>query len=72
MFINLIDNAIKYTNKGSITIESFVNSYGNIQADITDTGIGISSAYLNKILILSSKKNKVTQDLTKVLDLVYL
>ncbi|MFZ1291104.1 MAG: ATP-binding protein [Melioribacteraceae bacterium] len=49
MFINLIDNAIKYTNKGTITIESFVNPYGNIQVDIIDTGIGISSAFLNKI-----------------------
>ncbi|MBK8944056.1 MAG: PAS domain S-box protein [Ignavibacteriae bacterium] len=49
MFINLIDNAIKYTNKGSISIESFINPYGNIQVDIIDTGIGISSAYINKI-----------------------
>ena len=49
MFINLIENAIKYTNKGSITIESSQNPFGNIQVDITDTGIGISQDYISKI-----------------------
>lgn len=49
MFVNLIENAIKYTNKGSITIESSQNPFGNIQVDITDTGIGISSDYISKI-----------------------
>lgn len=49
MFTNLIDNAIKYTKTGTISVESFVNNYGNIQVDIVDTGIGISTEYMHKI-----------------------
>ena len=30
MFINLVENAIKYTNSGSITIDAYLNNYGNI------------------------------------------
>ncbi len=46
LFVNLIDNAIKYTEKGSIRIKAFQNYLGKIQVDITDTGIGISEKYL--------------------------
>ena len=49
MFINLVENAIKYTNSGSITIDSYLNNFGNIQVDIIDTGIGISEEFLHKI-----------------------
>ncbi len=49
IFINLIDNAIKYTHKGKIVIKVFKNENGQIQVDIIDTGIGISEEYLPKI-----------------------
>jgi two-component system phosphate regulon sensor histidine kinase PhoR len=40
MFINLIDNAIKYTEKGSIQISASPES-DHVKFDISDTGIGI-------------------------------
>jgi PAS domain S-box-containing protein len=46
---NLIDNAIKYTNKGFVTLILFRNEVDNIMIDIVDTGIGINTAFLEKI-----------------------
>lgn len=48
IFANLIDNALKYTNKGKIEI--VVKNAGNsVVVEVADTGIGISSEYLPKL-----------------------
>ncbi len=46
VFTNLIDNAIKYTSKGKISLRLYESSSGNINIDVADTGIGIEAAYL--------------------------
>ncbi len=47
-FQNLIDNAIKYTDKGSVEIS--VNKIDNkVSIDIKDTGIGMSETYVKKL-----------------------
>ena len=48
MFINLIDNAIKYTDKGEITV-SVKHDQEKIIIEIVDTGIGIPKEHLNRI-----------------------
>ena len=48
MFINLIDNAIKYTEEGEITL-SITENNGLIVINVRDTGIGISNEYLPRI-----------------------
>jgi len=48
LFINLIDNAVKYTRKGKIKIEvAFANHRVNIK--VLDTGIGIPEEHLDRI-----------------------
>jgi signal transduction histidine kinase len=48
IFVNLVDNAIKYTNSGSVNIT--VNKNGEyISTDVVDTGIGISEEYLKDL-----------------------
>ena len=49
LFANLLENAIKYTNHGSVKIRTQLNNLGNIQVDIEDTGIGISNDYLPRL-----------------------
>ncbi len=49
IFMNLIDNAIKYTLKGKIVIKIYGKKPGKIYVDIIDTGIGISEEYLPKL-----------------------
>ncbi|GBD91849.1 autoinducer 2 sensor kinase/phosphatase LuxQ [bacterium BMS3Abin04] len=49
IFINIIDNAIKYTKHGKIIVKAFKNNFGKVQVDVTDTGIGISEDYLPNI-----------------------
>jgi PAS domain S-box-containing protein len=46
LFANLIENAIKYTHVGSVTIKTFTNEFGKIQVDVKDTGIGMAEKYL--------------------------
>ncbi len=47
-FQNLIDNAIKYTNKGFVEVVS-EDAAEKLSIKISDTGIGISSNYLPKL-----------------------
>lgn len=48
MFSNLVDNAIKYTEKGAITI-SIEDSSPDIIIRISDTGIGIAREHIPRI-----------------------
>lgn len=46
IFLNLIDNAIKYTSEGEVTIEITNKKNNAVCVSICDTGIGISSEFL--------------------------
>ncbi len=48
VFINLIDNAIKYTEKGEIRI-SINQENKRVKIEISDTGIGIPKEHLSRI-----------------------
>lgn len=48
-FEHLIDNAIKFTKKGSIELRLVRNSSNEPVVHIRDTGIGISEAFLEKV-----------------------
>lgn len=48
MFINIIDNAIKYTEKGWVSI-SLKQKDDNVIIEIQDTGIGIPETHLSRI-----------------------
>ncbi|MEG1931194.1 MAG: HAMP domain-containing sensor histidine kinase [Anaerovorax sp.] len=49
LLINLIENAIKYTDKGGQIVLTLVQREGDIQLSVADTGIGISQEHLPKI-----------------------
>lgn len=48
MFINLIDNAIKYTDKGEINVQ-IRNITDKIEIIVRDTGIGIGEEHFNRL-----------------------
>jgi two-component system phosphate regulon sensor histidine kinase PhoR len=48
LFINLVDNAIKYTEKGEIVI-TLTQKEARVSVEIRDTGIGIPEEHLPRI-----------------------
>jgi len=48
IFVQLIDNAIKFTNKGKVEINLFTTGT-HVVSEIIDTGIGISEEYQEKL-----------------------
>jgi signal transduction histidine kinase len=57
VFINVIDNAIKYSNSGSTITISAEEVGGAIQVTITDNGVGISKADLPRVKTKFFKAN---------------
>jgi len=49
IFANLLDNAIKYTEKGEVKIIISVNKDAELVCSISDTGIGMSSEFLGRV-----------------------
>ncbi len=46
LFVNLLDNALKYTKEGQVTIKVYNNEDGILCVDVKDTGIGIGKEFL--------------------------
>ncbi|MCB9248899.1 MAG: response regulator [Ignavibacteriales bacterium] len=46
LFVNLIDNGLKYTKEGYVEINVYNDEQGALSVDIKDTGIGISEEFL--------------------------
>ena len=49
IFTNLIDNAVKYTEKGKIEIVINRNEQNKLYVEVKDTGIGISEEFIPKL-----------------------
>ncbi len=58
IFNNLFDNAVKYTEKGKITVSLKKDKDKNIIVEVADTGIGISEEYLPNLFTPFSQEEQ--------------
>jgi two-component system sensor histidine kinase VicK len=49
LFVNLIDNSVKYTNQGIITVSAQLQANEWLDVSISDTGAGIAAEHLSQI-----------------------
>jgi signal transduction histidine kinase len=63
VFQNLIDNAIKYTDKGSVTVSTEPGTNGAVRILIRDTGRGISPQLLPKLFGQFSRDPSVSREI---------
>ncbi len=61
IFVNLIENAIKYTDEGSIEVAVEDRGNGMVVCRITDTGVGIPSDYLERIFNKFEQAHRATR-----------
>jgi signal transduction histidine kinase len=55
VIMNIIDNSIKYTPKGSISITAFKKDEHTVRVEIKDTGVGISPEVMPKLFMKFSR-----------------
>jgi two-component system phosphate regulon sensor histidine kinase PhoR len=64
MLINLIDNAVKYTEKGEIKVEIYRRNKESIIIAVSDTGIGIPEEHIRRIFdrfyVVDKSRSKAT------------
>lgn len=64
IFLNLIGNAIKFTQDGGVSIayhtENLYQGFESLQVEITDTGIGMEESYLKDIFNKFSQEDAST------------
>ncbi|MGC8479660.1 MAG: ATP-binding protein [Candidatus Micrarchaeia archaeon] len=68
VFVNLIDNALKFTEKGGVTVS--VKNHGSkknpmVKVEVNDTGIGINKEYKSKLFKKFFQVKKETSTLTR-------
>ncbi len=49
LFVNLLDNGIKYTEQGSVTLSASEGVDGTVSVTVADTGIGIPTEHVSRI-----------------------
>jgi len=60
LFSNLLDNAVKYTKRGSVSL-TLENDRNNVKVIVEDTGIGMDKKYISKIFETFSREETVKE-----------
>ena len=61
VFINVIDNAVKYTEKGGLVLITETREEGCVKIIIKDTGVGIPAADIDRVKEKFFKSNKTVR-----------
>ena len=61
VFINIIDNAVKYTEKGGQVLVNQINEEGCVKISVQDTGVGIPAQDIDRVKEKFYKANKTVR-----------
>ncbi|MCQ2455092.1 MAG: HAMP domain-containing histidine kinase [Clostridia bacterium] len=61
VFINIIDNAVKYTEKGGLVLVTETREEGCVKIVVKDTGVGIPAADIDRVKEKFFKSNKTVR-----------
>ena len=58
MISNLLNNAIKFTEHGSVNLRLFTQEEGSIALEVSDTGIGMDEAFVSRLFKPFARENR--------------